>query len=75
MNVVTKHRTSPSNVRLRQLVEASGLRHMVIAERSGIRRDVLSKLLTGRRPLSWEYVARLAPVLGVPMEAFAEGER
>lgn len=74
MIAVPQHRFSPSNARLRQLVEASGLYHRVIAERAGIRPDVLSQLIRGSRPLTWTYVARLAPVFGVPMETFAEQE-
>lgn len=62
---------SPSNARLRELVEASGLYRRVIAQRAGIRPDVLSQLISGSRPLTWTYVARLAPVFGVPMETFA----
>lgn len=63
---------SPRNERLRELVQASGLYRRVIAQRAGIRPDVLSQLISGSRPLTWNYVARLAPVFGVPMEAFAQ---
>jgi plasmid maintenance system antidote protein VapI len=70
MVAVSQPRLLPSNERLREMVRESGMYHRVIAERAGIRPDVFSGLINGKRTLSWTYVARLAPVLGVPMEAF-----
>lgn len=70
MNVATEQNMSPSNAKLRSLVDESGLKHGVIAQRAGIRADVLSQLRSGARLFTWYYAARLAPVFGVPMEYF-----
>jgi len=72
MVAVSQPRLLPSNEKLREMVLESGMYHRVIAQRAGIRPDVFSGLINGKRTLSWTYVARLAPVLGVPMEAFLE---
>jgi plasmid maintenance system antidote protein VapI len=72
MIAATQQHLLPSNDKLREMVRESGMYHRVIAQRAGIRPDVFSGLINGKRTLSWTYVARLAPVLGVPMEAFLE---
>lgn len=64
--------------RLRDLIASSGLTAYRVAADSGVPRSNLSDYLNGKKFPSDDVLAKLAPVLGVPLEqlqAWADAER
>ena len=57
-------------VRIWRIMRKKGLNQSSLSEASGVSKNIITRLLTGRRMTSFENIERIAPVLDVSLDEF-----
>lgn len=57
-------------VRIWRIMRKKGLNQSSLSEASGVSKNIITRLLTGRRMTSFENIERIATVLGVSLDEF-----
>lgn len=63
-----------AEVRIREYIDANGLKQKYVAEKAGIEFNVLNAILNGRTTLSVERLERISKALGVEPAFFLNQE-